>query len=352
MVMHPVALGADEDDPLRDLVEPARAQRDDPPDYFGDESFGAQRSYLTPAVFALMPPRLEYGWLRALRAQVPEAERSELKWDHLCKAMKNAPHGEISIGAEKTLSLALLTVLDYEEMRSRERPYSRADAGERWMADLSLTDTLLMTDPLAQLAGAEIEDVRARLGLPGELPDPGDPGFLKRVIEGRLLELDRPEAQPHLMPYSLRATATAVDCLDEQALARKADELLRSGHRYGIEEKLRASTVENVVGTRRSFEQGQTRPTMVVNSLLGAIGPGYDTYYDDMLAGRAPRRPATMVVEHAAVDFEEGQAADMAAGWARHLYNQALKTGSPESGVRALCAHFKGLIFNGKLYQR
>jgi hypothetical protein len=342
---------------LGQLMEPARARVYTPPDFFGDESFGSKTSFLTPAVFALLPRDLDYGWLHDLRARASPAVTAmgaPLKWDDLLQAMEASPSGAIAVGARRALTRAQLSVVDYEEFRSRERPYASLRDVDRWQADKAALDAIVLTDPLSGFVGIDVDDMRSALQLPERLPSPSDPRFRLRMIEGVLLGADRPERQKNLMPYALRAAASAIDVLDREATGNALDGLLRSGHRYALGDKLRSSLTSKLLTPRRSFEQGHTRSTSVVNAVLDTAAQDLDDMdlaLEDVAGDRQPLE-GYQIVEHDPRDYLEGQAADMAAGWARQIYKQERAVASTETAIRALCATFSTVIFNNKLYQR
>lgn len=326
---------------LHDLPAVTSASVAAPPDTYGDESFGHVVALRSPLALAQLPRGLEYGWLQDLRVVEHLSVDEPLKWSHLARALATAPRGSIALGAAKTLSRALIVLLDLDRLRE-ELGFGRgASDHSRFYEDAAVSDYLLATDPLVHVAGAGLEDMRVALGMPPPLPTPDNLTFLARAINGAFGHAERPERHLDHLLYAIRSPAVMADWMDPRTWDQESEHLRDA--RYGVMEKLEARVLHRALGPARSFEVGHEPPTRVLNALcaVAAPRPSFDNGYH--------RGPYPPIVEHQAKDFSEGQAADLAAGWAVSIYQGA---GTHDRGLRELCSQFQGVIVNGELHQR
>ena len=334
-------------------------------DTFGDEAHGEKASNQGPIFHAQLPVAVHLGWLHDLRAGERLGANEPAKWAHLARVIANSPHGSVSAGAERALSAALVSAFSVEEERRKARQdgWNHPEPWGSYILDALIAEDMLKKDPLLRAASIDAIAASGALGSPPPLPDPNDPNWLPQVLQGAPSRKNRLEAHESLLVFATRSAAVGARVLDPKVRLRRVRELGRhrlylvggrAGDRSGFRQVADAATrdlLREDLGRVRSLDLGHplTIP-LLERARRSILRPTHEELIRSYLEGGrvvSPRSPG--FVEHDDRESEHGQAADMAAGWARQEY---LLAATHAEGIRRVCHHFAGLVFNHRLYQR
>jgi hypothetical protein len=304
----------------------------DSADTFADDSKSGNREE-DLVVTAQVPAGADFPWLSDLPRKV--ARGREVKYRDFNRLLRHSPESDLCRAVLRGISRATIFITDPEVYRG---PFRRDVVEPLW-------GPLDRYHPVVRERIMEpAEDyVRSMVLLDSPLVQAADRLGVASLEQVQQVLVPRRGKEPNAYLFGARSTATVLDLMDKQVLEEECE---RFRDRFYFDgRQVYASIVRRALAERHAFDEGDTLVTDEINSLRAGLHRAVtrDLWFQDP----AEEDESPIVCEAKSATTPMLQVADIAAGYARHLY----ATGGDER-LKRVQDHFCAVVFNGDLLQR